>query len=162
MVTRLERWQRVFRGNPGYRARRAQIGPSGDDIGYDAAVLIDLAHRRRTFRGLSALALLAWFGLVMMGIAHAAPAPTASAQHATSAPATAHASHHAAAAASDGTPDTGCGMTFGCHCGTSCYGAIVPFAPIFARTDCAGETYAPGVQPVPPGRGEPPLHPPSS
>lgn len=136
-------------------------------VRYDGAVLTILVHRRRTFRGLSALALLAWLGLVMMGVAHAAPVSMsmsmsmAAADQASSAPVMSHHARHGHAAIPDGAPDSGCGMTFGCHCGTSCYGAIMPCAPVLASASPVGETYAQGVHPVPIGVGDPPLHPPS-
>lgn len=103
---------------------------------------------------------MAWLGLVMMGVAHAATAPIAAARQAPSAAMSSHALHHATMVVSDSVPDAGCGMTFGCHCGVSCYGVVVPFAPTLAHVPATPQAYAPGVQPVPLGTGEPPLHPP--
>lgn len=120
------------------------------DIGYPDAVPTALIHRRRVFRSLSVLALLAWLGFVTMGIARTLPM--------SAPPMTAASMHHAGAPTADGA----CGMAFGCHCDMLCSGAVVPVAPVLAEAGGSGGPGTLGAPPVPGDVGEPPLHPPSS
>lgn len=153
---------RIAAGQPERAGRGRCCIHSTARIDYDVAVLTMLLHRRRTFHSLSALALLAWLGLVMMGPVHAASMPMASA-YASPAKATSGPAHPVltATATATGMPVAGCGMTFGCHCGMSCFALAVSSAQPVAGIEGARETGAHVVQPVPAGMDDPPLHPPS-
>jgi hypothetical protein len=120
-----------------------------------------LLHRRRTFHGLSALALLAWLGLVMMGTVHATSMHVGSAHASPPRAASGPAHPVLTTKAVTRTPPAGCGMTFGCHCDMSCYAVAIPYAQSLAGVEARRETGAHVVQPVPAGMDDPPLHPPS-
>ncbi|GAB3038632.1 hypothetical protein GCM10027285_23350 [Oleiagrimonas citrea] len=112
------------------------------------------AHEKHWFRRASALALLAWLGLVLMGMAQAMPVPThdtLSLQASTLSTTTGHthASHT-------------CGAQFGCHCGGLCYGGTVPDSRALAHASMHGNEYAPLAPSVPVRLHPPLLHPPSA
>lgn len=109
---------------------------------------------------LSALALLAWFGLVLMGSAHAmapvsAPVPG---PHNPQMHAQATSTDHGATVS---TADMTCGMAFGCHCANLCTSFAAPHALHLARVDLPTSGHAPIVPSVPTRVLPPLLHPPS-
>ncbi|GEM_PF-5971017 len=111
-------------------------------------------------RRCSALALLAWFGLVLMGSAHAMTAASmpGNGPHAAHAHAQMATSGHAATAEA---ADMSCGMVFGCHCANLCASFALPHTLDLAHVALPATGHAPIMPSVPTRLLPPPLHPPS-
>ena len=124
--------------------------------------IMHVFRRQSMIHRLGALALLAWFGMVLMGSAHAMTAAAA-----TVADAGQHSTHvHAHGASADhgatvATADMTCGMASGCHCANLCASFTAPHAMQLARIALPASGHAPIVPSVPTRVLPPLLHPPS-
>jgi hypothetical protein len=118
---------------------------------------------RRLPRSLSALALLAWLGMVSMGMAHAMPhaGMTAGGAMATAMSTHANSASHAQMPHAQ-TPSPSCGMSFGCHCGGLCFGLTLPRWHVLSPAPTHAGLPLDRVPPIPASYSEPPLHPPSA